>query len=70
MLPSAGAGRFSLWKSEWCNSTGSGVDAIFYLIINEAVEKKYAFTPEDKYAKLQEKNPLIDLLRATFDLDI
>ena len=38
--------------------------------VNEEVSKKYAFTPQDKYRKLKEKNPLIDKLRADFDLDI
>ncbi|MHA7057189.1 DNA polymerase III subunit gamma/tau [Aquimarina sp. M1] len=38
--------------------------------VNEEAAKKYAFTPQDKYEKLREKNPLIDKLRADFDLDI
>lgn len=38
--------------------------------VNEEVSKKYAFTPQDKYEKLKEKNPLIDKLRSEFDLDI
>jgi DNA polymerase-3 subunit gamma/tau len=38
--------------------------------VNEQVAKKYAFTPMEKYEKLREKNPLIDKLRTTFDLDI
>ena len=37
--------------------------------VNEENIKKYAFTPEEKYQKLKEKNPAIDLLRQTFDLD-
>ncbi len=37
--------------------------------VNEAVAKKHAFTPQDKYDKLKEANPLIDLLRARLDLD-
>ncbi|MBM1107848.1 DNA polymerase III subunit gamma/tau [Aurantibacter crassamenti] len=40
------------------------------ITVNEAVAKKYAFTPEEKYEKLREKNPAIDLLRKTFDLDL
>ena len=40
------------------------------IIVNEEVSKKYAFTPQDKYEKLKEKNPLIDKLRSEFDLDI
>ncbi|PCJ93254.1 MAG: DNA polymerase III subunit gamma/tau [Flavobacteriaceae bacterium] len=38
--------------------------------VNEAVAKKFAFTPEEKYEKLREKNPAIDLLRKEFDLDL
>jgi len=40
------------------------------ILVNEEVSKKYAFTPQDKYEKLREKNPLIDKLRSDFDLDI
>jgi DNA polymerase-3 subunit gamma/tau len=38
--------------------------------VNEETAKKYAFTPQEKYEKLREKNPAIDLLRKTFDLDL
>jgi len=38
--------------------------------VNETTAKKYAFTPEEKYEKLREKNPAIDLLRREFDLDL
>ena len=37
--------------------------------VNEESAKKYAFTPEEKYQKLKEKNPAIELLRKEFDLD-
>jgi len=37
--------------------------------VNEESAKKYAFTPEEKYEKLREKNPAIELLRKEFDLD-
>ncbi len=40
------------------------------ITVNEQVSKKFAFTPEEKYEKLREKNPAIDLLRKTFDLDL
>ncbi len=40
------------------------------ITVNEEASKKYAFTPQDKYEKLREKNPLIDKLRADFDLDL
>jgi DNA polymerase-3 subunit gamma/tau len=38
--------------------------------VNEEVAKKYAFTPKEKYEKLKEKNPNIELLKRTFGLDI
>ena len=37
--------------------------------VNEEIAKKYAFTPEEKYEKLKEKNPAIEMLRTEFDLD-
>ncbi len=40
------------------------------ITVNEEVSKKFAFTPEEKYQKLREKNPAIDVLRKTFDLDL
>ncbi|MBT8318714.1 MAG: DNA polymerase III subunit gamma/tau [Gramella sp.] len=38
--------------------------------VDEAISRKYAFTPQEKYEKLKEANPLLDKLRATFDLDV
>lgn len=40
------------------------------ITVNEEVAKNFAFTPEEKYQKLREKNPVIDVLRKTFDLDL
>lgn len=40
------------------------------ITVNEDTAKKFAFTPEEKYQKLREKNPAIDVLRQTFDLDL
>lgn len=40
------------------------------LIVNEKVENKFAFTPKDKYNRMNEINPNLDLLKKTFDLDI
>lgn len=40
------------------------------IIVNETTEKRYAYTPIEKYEKLKEKNPLIETLRKEFDLDI
>jgi len=38
--------------------------------VNEEVSKKYAFTPIEKFNRLKEKNPLVEKLKDTFDLDI
>lgn len=38
--------------------------------VNREATKNYAFTPREKYEKLKEKNPLVEELRKTFDLDI
>lgn len=40
------------------------------VIVNEIAEKKFAYTPQEKYMKLKEKNPLIEKLKNTFGLDI
>ena len=38
--------------------------------VNEEETKRYAYTPDEKYQKLKEKNKAIELLKKTFDLDI
>lgn len=38
--------------------------------VNEEVKSKIAFTPQDKYHRLQEINPTLELLRKQFDLDL
>ena len=40
-----------------------------HITVNEEVAKKFAFTPAEKYEKLREKNPAIEVLRKEFDLD-
>ena len=45
-----------------------GVDLI--IDVNEIQEKKYAYTPQEKYQKLKEKNPFIAEFRKKLDLDI
>jgi DNA polymerase-3 subunit gamma/tau len=40
------------------------------ITVNEEIAKKFAYTPEEKYQKLREINPAIDLLRKEFDLDL
>ena len=38
--------------------------------VNEEIAKKYAFTTQEKYEKLKDKNPNIEVLKKTFGLDI
>jgi len=40
------------------------------VLLNETVEKKFAYTPQEKFNKLREKNPLLEKLRKTFELDL
>jgi hypothetical protein len=40
------------------------------VVVNETVENKFAFTPIDKYNRLKEINPNLELLKKTFDLNI
>ncbi|WP_290840086.1 DNA polymerase III subunit gamma/tau [Flavobacterium sp.] len=39
------------------------------IIVNESMESKKAFTPQDRYNRLNQINPNLDTLRRTFDLD-
>ena len=45
-------------------------DIMIEVIVNEQVENKFAFTALDKYNRLNELNPNLELLKKTFDLDI
>ncbi|APG64620.1 DNA polymerase III, subunit gamma and tau [Tenacibaculum todarodis] len=40
------------------------------LDVSETVEKKFAYTPQEKFDKLKEKNPLLEELRIKFQLDM
>ncbi len=44
------------------------VDLILH--VNEEETKKFAYTPQEKYEKLKEKNDALALLKKTFDLDL
>ncbi|HMK07148.1 MAG TPA: hypothetical protein VK476_06440 [Flavobacterium sp.] len=39
------------------------------IVVNEKLQAKIAFTDQDKYNRLHEINPAIELLRSTFGLD-
>lgn len=45
-------------------------DISITIVVNEAIEKKFAFTALDKFNRLNEINPNLELLKKTFDLDI
>lgn len=42
----------------------------FFINVEAQEEKKYAYTPREKYLKMLEVNPVLEKLRTTFDLDI
>ena len=54
----------------YIRKTLSNYDISLSITINEVMEKQYAYTAADKFEKLKEKNPNIDILKKTFDLDI
>ncbi|MGB5944006.1 MAG: DNA polymerase III subunit gamma/tau [Leeuwenhoekiella sp.] len=45
-------------------------DVTIAVTVNEETAKKFAYTAREKFDKLNEKNPNLDLLRKTFDLDL
>lgn len=45
-------------------------DITINVIVNESIENKFAFTPQERYNRLNEINPNLELLKKTFDLDI
>ncbi|WP_234984782.1 MULTISPECIES: DNA polymerase III [unclassified Flavobacterium] len=45
-------------------------DITIEVIVNEKVEAKRSFNDQDRYNRLHEINPNIELLRSTFGLDL
>ncbi|HLW33525.1 MAG TPA: DNA polymerase III subunit gamma/tau [Aequorivita sp.] len=45
-------------------------EIILDITVNEEEEKKYAYSPREKFERMKEINPLIDELRREFDLDL
>jgi hypothetical protein len=45
-------------------------DVDIQIVVNESMDSRKAFTPQDRYNRLNEINPNLELLRKTFDLDI
>jgi DNA polymerase-3 subunit gamma/tau len=54
----------------YIRKTLNNFDISLSITVNEVMEKKYAYTTAEKFEKLREKNPNIDILRKTFDLDV
>ncbi|MFG6687851.1 DNA polymerase III subunit gamma/tau [Mariniflexile sp. HNIBRBA6329] len=54
----------------YIRKTLNNFDISLSITVNEELEKQYAYTTLEKFEKLKEKNPNIDTLRKTFDLDI
>ena len=50
--------------------TLNNFDISLDITINEEMEKQYAYSAVEKYEKLKEKNPNIELLKKTFGLDL
>ena len=61
-------GRPGLMKFLRAQLNNYGISIVVEL--NEAIEKKFAYTPQEKYNKLKEKNPLLEKLRQAFELDV
>lgn len=45
-------------------------DIVIEVVVNETTSNKHAFTPIEKFEKLKELNPNIELLKKMFDLDL
>jgi len=45
-----------------------GIDIL--VTLDETISKKFAYTPQEKFDKLKEKNPMIEKLRQIFELDL
>jgi hypothetical protein len=45
-------------------------DISIEIVVNEQMDSRKAFTPQDKFNRLNELNPALEILRKTFDLDL
>ncbi|TYA72000.1 DNA polymerase III subunit gamma/tau [Seonamhaeicola marinus] len=54
----------------YIRKTLNNYDIDLSIEVNEVMEKKYAYTSIEKFEKLKEKNPNIELLRKTFNLNV
>jgi DNA polymerase-3 subunit gamma/tau len=55
---------------EYLRKSLKNYDLKLEITVNEEAAKQYTFTTREKYEKLKEKNPNIELLKKTFGLDI
>lgn len=55
---------------DFLRKTLQNFDIKLKIEVNEEESKKYVFTSQEKYEKLKEKNPNIEVLRKTFGLDL
>ena len=55
---------------EYLRKSLRNFDLSLHIEVNEEIAKQYAFTPLEKYEKLKEKNPNIEILKTTFGLDL
>lgn len=45
-------------------------DITLDIVVNEEIQRKYAYTPQEKYDKLKEQNPDLEILKRAFDLEL
>ncbi|WP_298324529.1 DNA polymerase III subunit gamma/tau [uncultured Dokdonia sp.] len=55
---------------EFLKRSLNNYDITLGITVNEEVQRKYAYTAQERYDKLREHNPALDILRKTFDLDL
>ena len=54
----------------YLRSSLKNYDITVKVIVDELTEKNFIYTPEEKYKRLKEINPVLDLLKKEFDLDL
>ena len=54
----------------YLRSSLKNYDISVKVIVDELTEKNFIYTPEEKYERLKEINPVLDLLKKEFDLDL
>ena len=55
---------------DFLKRTLNNYDIVLDIKVNEEAQRKYAYTPQEKYDKLKGQNPDIELLKKTFDLEL